>query len=150
MQAGKPQPRALTIWRIYLSLGMFVPAFLGALLLREPGALRVWLGIGWLVAYLAAYAVYLPLCYERFNFRLEGDELKLESGVFYCRERTIPLGNIQYVTLRTGPAERVFGLRTLVIVLAGGRATIPGLLPRQGEQLARALSREAGESEAGA
>ena len=59
-----------------------------------------------------------------FRFRLDGDELILDSGVLSRRRRVIPVARIQNVDLAQSPLERIAGVARLRLETAsGGRET---------------------------
>lgn len=59
-----------------------------------------------------------------FRFRLEGDELIIDSGVLSRRRRVIPLARIQNVDLEQSALERLLGMAQLRLETAsGGRET---------------------------
>lgn len=63
-----------------------------------------------------------------FRYRLEDDELIIDSGVFSRRRRVIPLARIQNVDLQQSPLERLAGVAELRLETAsGGSETEAGL-----------------------
>jgi putative membrane protein len=61
--------------------------------------------------------------YYRFTYEIEGDTLRVESGVFARQSREIPLGRIQNVDSRQGIVNRLLGLAVVAFETAGGAAT---------------------------
>ncbi|PSP85308.1 hypothetical protein BRC96_02865 [Halobacteriales archaeon QS_6_64_34] len=61
--------------------------------------------------------------YYRFTYEIEGDTLRVESGVFARQSREIPLGRIQNVDARQGILNRLLGLSVVAFETAGGAAT---------------------------
>jgi putative membrane protein len=63
-----------------------------------------------------------------FRFRLDEDELVIDSGVLSRRRRVIPLARVQNVDLEQGALERLVGVAELRLETAsGGRETEAGL-----------------------
>ncbi|NIP78504.1 MAG: PH domain-containing protein, partial [Gemmatimonadetes bacterium] len=63
-----------------------------------------------------------------FRYRLEGDELIIDSGVLSRRRRVIPLARIQNVDLKRSALERLAGVAELRLETAsGGSDTEAGL-----------------------
>jgi len=61
--------------------------------------------------------------YYRFTYEIEGETLRVESGVFARQSREIPLGRIQNVDSRQGVLNRLLGLAVVAFETAGGNAT---------------------------
>ncbi len=61
--------------------------------------------------------------YYRFTYEIEGDTLRVESGVVARQSREIPLGRIQNVDSRQGILNRLLGLSVVAFETAGGAAT---------------------------
>jgi putative membrane protein len=55
-----------------------------------------------------------------FRYRLEGDDLVIDSGVFRRRRRVIPIERVQNVDLEQSPLERLVGVAELRIETATG------------------------------
>lgn len=139
MGTMKPQAQLLTIWRLTLAAAMCVPAFLNSLFLRVTNPVWLWTTLGWLAVFLILYLVYLPLCYRAVSFSVTADHVLLYKGVLYTRSLTVPLAGIQFVSLSSSPLEKLFGLRSVVVVVPGGRLVLPGLRTQDAERLSAAL-----------
>jgi putative membrane protein len=59
----------------------------------------------------------------RFTYRIEENELRIESGVFVRKKRYIPFDRIQSLDQTEGLLHRAFGLVKLKVETAGGRAS---------------------------
>jgi len=98
------------------------------------GALR----IGWIL-------LTTHLRYRRLAFSIDAAYLRITHGVLVHREKTIPIARLQHVDVDRGPFERLFGLASLSVFTAGGRAAtfrIVGLTPERAEAMrARVLER---------
>src|SRR5699024_12345567 len=57
------------------------------------------------------------------------DDLLLRRGILFRHHVAVPYGRIQYVDIRQGPLQRLFGLTQIVITTAGGgtASTFEGL-----------------------
>ncbi len=55
-----------------------------------------------------------------FRYRLEGEELIIDSGVFSRRRRVIPLARIQNIDLKQSAVERLAGVATIQLETASG------------------------------
>ena len=56
---------------------------------------------------------------QRIRCRLEGDHLRYEEGLLSTTVKTIPLANIQDVTVRRGLAQRIWGVGDMRIETTG-------------------------------
>ena len=89
----------------------------GALGLPFP-AVTVLVPLGALLA-----AAVSALRYLRFTYEIDGETLRVESGVFARQSREIPLGRIQNVDTTQGVVNRLLGLTVVEFETAGGSAT---------------------------
>ena len=120
----------MVILRIFLK-SVVLTALLLALLLPSAGLLGlialVVLPIGWLVGYLS----YQNLAYGH----VEG-HIGMRWGVVGRYRSLIPFRKVQAVTLRAGPVERMLGLATVTVFVAGGSPTsMANLTRREAEHL---------------
>ncbi len=69
---------------------------------------------------LAALVGWRIVAWRRFTYRLDGDALRIEHGVFNKERREIPLSRIQQVDLRRRLRHRVLGVAVVRIDTAGG------------------------------
>jgi len=68
-----------------------------------------------IVAYVAIY-----LRYDTTWYVLSDRSMRLRRGVWIIREATITFENVQNVSIRQGPIQRIFGISNLVVETAGG------------------------------
>lgn len=134
-----PQPQILICWRTWLALFMILPAFLNALFFPSYGGIWWICTALWVSLFLTGYLFYLPIRYRKLAFVIAGNQMSVYSGVFYTREKSIPLDHIQFTVISRNPLERLFGLSTLVAVAAGGRVVLPGLRLQDATSLADIL-----------
>ena len=124
-----------------LSLGrqLLLPAILGgASVGGGAGSIATWiLGILTLPSIGLAIAQWLA-----FRFRLEGDELIIDTGVFSRRRRVIPLARIQNIDLEQSIVERLVGVAQLRLETASGGRETEASLQVLSLQEARALQQE--------
>ncbi|MCL2057409.1 MAG: PH domain-containing protein [Oscillospiraceae bacterium] len=140
MTLHKPHRGLMTIWRMYLTAAALIPAFLFSLFLPFPGFWWRSAAIIWGAVFLALYAVYIPMRFSAKSFRVENGMVVSCGGVVYRYSHSLPIGRIQYVSLVTGPAERLLGMCTVVIAAPGGKLVLSGLKGAEGLALAQALS----------
>lgn len=91
----------------------------------------------WLAAFV--WAVWMPsLTFDRWGYRLTDVDLRVESGVIVRNFSAIPLHRVQFVDIRQGFLDQLFGLATLRVHTASGLgadAAIPGLALEDAERL---------------
>jgi len=78
------------------------------------------------LAALVLFAMPIPLAVALLRRRchryaLAGTSVQVTRGVLKRRDWTVPYGNVQAVTVRRGPVQRLFGIATVRIDTAGGR-----------------------------
>jgi len=61
---------------------------------------------------------------RRIRCRLDGSNLRYEEGLLSTTARTIPVANIQDVTVRCGILQRIWGLGDIRIETAGDSASV--------------------------
>ncbi len=82
--------------------------------------------------------------YYRFTYEIEGDTLRVESGVVARQSREIPLGRIQNVDSRQGVVNRLLGLSVVAFETAGGattEATLDAVTESEADRLRRLVQR---------
>ena len=98
-------------------------------------------GVVWALGFL--WAVWMPsLAFERWGYRLGEREVTVMNGVLVRSVSAIPLGRVQFVDIRQGMLDQVFGLATLRIHTASGLgvdAAIPGLDATEADRLKQEL-----------
>jgi len=78
------------------------------------------------IAVVILIQLYLLAYIKTLRYQLSGDDLRLDSGVFWKKRKVIPLHKITNVNTLQGPFERLFGLGHLNIQTAGhGASTSP-------------------------
>lgn len=116
----------------FSGLGSYRPAWLPA------GAATVLLG-----ALLTASALIWPrLRYETWGYALREHDVLISYGVLWKMRRCVPRNRVQHVDIEAGPIDRAFGIVKLSLFTAGtisAVGTIPGLTPRQAEELREQL-----------
>jgi putative membrane protein len=105
-----------------------------------------WLGriaIGALVLIPIAFAMGLGL-YDNLAYARDERHVLMRFGIFGRYVAVLPLRKVQGVVLRAGPLERLLGLASVTVYVAGGSPTRLSDLPRrEAEQLQRELARDA-------
>ena len=96
-------------------------------------AALIWLGIDQSQLPMAATAGAAVLLFwpavrhlkrQRLRCLLEGGQLRYHEGLVSTTVRTIPVANIQDVTVRRGPLQRLFGVGDIRIETAGDSSAV--------------------------
>lgn len=103
-------------------------AFVRSLPGEVPGTAVSWIGFGEVIA-AAFFLAQLPVTYAllRLDFEMRwyivGERsLRIREGLARVREQTMTLANIQNISIRQGPLQRLFGISDLEVRTAGGGA----------------------------
>ncbi len=95
----------------------------------------------WVLGFL--WSVWMPsLAFERWGYRVGEREVTVVNGVLVRTVSAIPLGRVQFVDVRQGLLDQLFGLATLRIHTASGLgvdAAIPGLDAAEADRLKQDL-----------
>ncbi len=76
-----------------------------------------------IVAIYVSYVTWEILYYQLFQYEIQDEHIHISSGVFFRREREIPLHRIQNVDVNRGFLQRLLGLSELRLESAGGDET---------------------------
>ena len=78
------------------------------------------LGFGFAFLQLPFSYALIRLDYEQRWYLVTDRSLRLRYGLWNVREMTLSFANVQQITLRQGPVQRLLGLGDLVVTTAGG------------------------------
>lgn len=79
----------------------------------------------WLVQLILTYSI-LRLDYEQRWYILTDRSLRIREGVVRLSEKTMTFANIQHLTIKQGPLQRLLGISDLEVRTAGGGGGTPG------------------------
>jgi membrane protein YdbS with pleckstrin-like domain len=134
----------LTLWWLTASATAAVIVFgssIGVYVAELPVAVSVIVGAAAVIA--AALGPFLR--YRRWRYEIRERDILLSRGALFLVITLIPFDRIQFVETHQGPLDRLFGLTSLVVYTAAGRAgQIPGLGVSEAEALREELSKVAG------
>lgn len=143
-------PEVVTVWRLTAGavgavLLLLLAAFAGA-----TGSTWAWLGTAGCGALVVAGTIWWPRAsYEHFRWGVEDGVVRIQHGVLFRTQASVPAFRIQHIDLTQGPLDRWLGIRHLVVHTAapGADLELPGLpaedAPRVREQLL-SLAQDAG------
>lgn len=147
----------ITRWRLHTLVGGLVATVVVALVVwlftRDDGfdALTLAVTVAAIgVPTLVLAAVWPPLVYRRWRYRLADDALELERGVIVHRRSSVPYSRVQQIDLSRGLVARMLGLSVakLLTASAGTDGSIPGLTPDEAESFRRLVLERAGRDDA--
>lgn len=136
--------RVRTLWWV-VGACIAVPLVLLAAifdLFMAPAGLKGLLTAGMTVLAGGA-ALSIPLLrYRRWRYALRPGALWLRHGMLWVTVSVIPYHRLQFVDIRQGPLDRLFGLAQLVVYTAapGTSGRLPGLDAVQAERLRERLA----------
>lgn len=143
MPVIKPALHILTVWRLRLLLCTLLPSFFSALFFGSRGPIWWSCTIVWVAAFCYFYIFYYPIKLKKLSFGGNDRCLLIHCGVIYTRVKAIPYESIQYLSVTSSPLERLFGICSLVLYMAGASAYLPGLTPEEAETIRADLARRA-------
>jgi len=115
----KPEPQLKTLW--YLTwIVIFIPGLILWFLLMlfvNKLAFSICLGV-WCVTFIAI-AFWIPKAYQAVEYFIENDSLKMQAGVVWKKNITIPYSKITNIDITSGPMQRKFGVGTIHVQTAG-------------------------------
>lgn len=98
-------------------------------LLRDMTKLFWWSPFALIGVILLVSGLFGFLYWYRFTYRMEEDELRIESGVFIRKKRYISRHRIHSVNTSANILHRLFGLVKLEVQTAGGGKEAEGMIP---------------------
>jgi uncharacterized membrane protein YdbT with pleckstrin-like domain len=99
-----------------------IPDFPGRFVLD----LAEYLGVATYLATLGATFLLVKLDYELRWYIVTDRSLRIREGIVHVREQTISFANIQNVSIRQGPLQRLFGIADVEVRTAGGGGSSAG------------------------
>ncbi len=116
--------KSIMLWRIRATIILISYSFIdGGLFVFFP-FWSVVFGIFGLSAYIIAIKLYFPLLYKHCGYFFENDIVSINSGVFIYHESKIQISKIQYCIISQGPVQRIFGLCSLRLLMAGSSESV--------------------------
>lgn len=134
MAVIKPSLHLLTVWRLRLFLCSFLPSFLAACFFSNT---LLWWAAALAIAagFVFLYIFYCPVKWKKLAYSGNENCLVIHCGVIYTSAKAVPFGSIQSISITSTPLERLFGICSLAVFMAGARIYMPGLTPVQAEEL---------------
>jgi membrane protein YdbS with pleckstrin-like domain len=148
MNYEKPDPKAITGWRIGRLIGLIIFLVLGiaasivVTLVDElaPAALWVYLISGGLVLLNLLGFLILPVIeYRQWKYLITDEKVEIVHGIFFVTTSIVPIVRIQHITVGQGPIYRKLGLFKVTIALASGTFEIVGLRDERAKEISETL-----------
>ncbi len=108
---------------------------------REIAMLLEAVGVGLFLVQLPLSFLMIRLDYRYRWYMITDTSLRIREGLMTVREKTMTFANIQNLSFRQGPVQRVFGISDLQVRTAGGGADVAG---ESKKELAEALNMHIG------
>ncbi len=125
--AFRPAEGYLEYLKFYFWIGLFavdIVLVFGwvAILIANPFLGTVIAPLAWAIIILPDIVVYIAihLRYDTTWYILSDRTLRIRRGIWTIQETTITFDNIQNVSVRQGPIERMYGICDVVVETAGG------------------------------
>ncbi len=148
-EAKRMHPAATIFNFIAMIKDVLIPAVIGSFALIRNIDAAPWVWVLVILGLLLIMVAASFLSWYRFTYRIEGDELRIESGIFIRKKRYISKNRIQSIDLTAGVIHRLFGLVKVEVQTAGSdnsaEAGLKAVSRRQGELLREALKGEKAE-----
>lgn len=90
------------------------------------------LAVAFFLAQLSVSFLMIVLDYEYRWYMVTDRSLRIREGLLKIQERTMTFSNIQNVSIRQGPLQRLFGISDVEVRTAGGGDSKPGGKHQQG------------------
>ncbi len=140
------------ILRVWVLGSLLFAVFLGFIteIAARIGLEMPWLGVAVFAFSGVTGTVYSLYRYKNWGYEKKEGYLYLEHGVLRKVKSMVPHVRIQHVDSQRSVVDRIFGLSSVVVYTAGSRGadvTIPGLMPKDAEELQSYLRKVAIDSE---
>jgi len=148
MNYEKPDPKAITGWRIGRLIGLLIFLILGiaasvvATIVDElsPAAIWVYLVSGVIVLLSFLAFLILPVIeYKQWKYLITDEKVEIVHGIFFVTTSIVPIVRIQHITVGQGPIYRKLGLHKVTIALASGTFEIVGLREERAREISETL-----------
>jgi membrane protein YdbS with pleckstrin-like domain len=91
-------------------------------------------GIAVMLAQIPVSFVVMKMNYELRWYMLTDRSLRIRSGILNVREQTMMFANVQNISVRQNPVQRIFGISNVAVRTAGGGSGGGGYPPGSGTQ----------------
>lgn len=119
MQNNLLSEKCINLWRIRATVILIIFSFIdGGMFVFFP-KWSVFSGITGIAAYFLMITFYFPMLYRRCGYFFENNIISISSGVFIYHETKIPVSQIQYCIISQGVLQRIYGLCSVRLMMAG-------------------------------
>ena len=119
MQNNLLSEKCINLWRMRATVILILLSFIdGGLFVFFPDW-SIFLGIIAVIAYFLMIIFYFPTLYKKCGYFFEKDIISISSGVFVYHQTKIPVSQIQYCVISQGYLQKIYGLCSVRLMLAG-------------------------------
>ena len=119
MQNNLLSEKCIHLWRIRATVILILFSFLdGGMFVFFPNW-SVFLGIAAIITYFLMIIFYFPTLYKKCGYFFEKDIISISSGVFEKKKKKIPVSQIQYCVISQGYLQKIYGLCSVRLMMAG-------------------------------
>lgn len=111
--------KCVYLWRLRATVLLIFLAFLdGSLFVFFP-KWAVFFAIIEIILYILMILLYFPTLYKHCGYFFEDDIISISSGVFIYHQTKIPVSQIQYCVISQGVLQKIYGLCSVRLMMAG-------------------------------
>lgn len=148
MNYEKPDPKAITGWRIGRLIGLLIFLVLGVAaciivtLVNELSQAALWVYLisgGLVILNLLGFLILPGIEYRQWKYLITDEKVEIVHGIFFVTTSIVPIVRIQHITVGQGPIYRKLGLFNVTIALASGTFEIVGLRDKRAKEISETL-----------
>ena len=111
--------KCVYLWRIRATVILIIFSFLDGSLFVFFSEWAVMAAVIGLAVYILMIVFYFPMLYKRCGYFFEDNIISISSGVFIYHETKIPVSQIQYCVISQGALQKIYGLCSVRLLMAG-------------------------------
>ena len=132
---NRMSPRASVILRIRATLLLILLSmFDGSLYVFMP-VTAVIAAVLILAAYFTAVVLLLPMYCKKYFYILDRDKITVNRGILIHDKTEVSLAAVQYCIIYAGPVQRLFGVCSIRMMMAGTSVTVRELPLKAAEKI---------------
>jgi membrane protein YdbS with pleckstrin-like domain len=115
----KPEQQLKTLWYLTWLIIFFSGIVFWILMIFFVNKLAFGICLAVWCAIFISIAFWIPKAYQAVEYFIEKDSLKMQAGVVWKKNITIPYSKITNIDITSGPMQRKFGIGTVHVQTAG-------------------------------
>ncbi|HHZ06788.1 MAG TPA: PH domain-containing protein [Clostridiales bacterium] len=120
----RPSPKKVALFRIRATICSIMLAFIIGGIFVFSYVLGVFILLLAFIAYILLFTLYAPLLYENSCYKIATQSITIEKGVFFHRQYTLLIKNIEYTKAITTPISRKMNIVSVAIYTKGAKVII--------------------------